>query len=217
MSSGLNRRTVWLTGLAALFALANVVDYFFFGDEAAPPRPVARTTPTPEKRIAEKDPRAAAGQKNSRAAPGQSVQALRQRLEYLRSVAHHSGEIRQAYAKVALPYAEAMASLPTWFGAGRDPKEALERAVRGLAADSGVEVEALVAGTPQRVAPGVYETVATVSVRAGDSNAMLRFLTDAGRPGNGMVWNGFQLSADTQARQLMLAGELRVLLIESAE
>ena len=195
MSARPGRRILWLAGLAALLAAANMIDFMFPGDEP------------------EKPQRAAA----KREAPKASPEALRARLEHLRSVERSSAQVRETYAKVAIPYAETMALLPTYFPRGADPKAALESAVRGLAAGTGVEVESLLAAAPQRVGPGAFEGLAKLSVRGGDSDAMLRFLAQAGRPGNGMLWNGFQLTADTQSRQLSLAGELRVLLVESAE
>jgi hypothetical protein len=215
---------------AGVLVVANIVDHLFFGDAPSPsarkgrPAPVAKA-PAPEPAGKDKTPPAAAAKSAPAAAPVRVVRSerskspaeLRQRLEHLRSLAHSSREVNEAYAKVALPYAEAMAPLATWFPPGRDPKTVLERAVRQLAADSGVEVEGLVASTPRQVGVGVYQGVATISLRATDSGGMLRFLSEAGRPGGGMVWNGFQLSADAQKKQLALAGELHVLLVEAAE
>ena len=195
MSARPGHRILWLAGLAALLAAANMIDFMFPGDEP------------------EKPQRAAA----KREAPKASPEALRARLEHLRSVERSSAQVRETYAKVAIPYAETMALLPTYFPRGANPKAALESAVRVLAAGAGVEVESLLAAAPQRVGPGAFEGLAKLSVRGGDSDAMLRFLALAGRPGNGMIWNGFQLTADAQSRQLSLAGELRVLLVESAE
>lgn len=215
-----DRRVLWLVGAAALLAAVNVVDHFFLGDDAPGLKP-GRSTPPAAATAPQSTPAAAPPGAPKRihavvAAP-QSVQVLRERLEHLRSVEKSAAEVRQAYAKVAIPYAEAMAFLPTYFRAGSDPKAAIEGAVRGLAARSGVEVDSLLAATPQRVGPGVFEGLAKVTARAGDSGAMLRFFAEAGRPENGMIWNGFQLSADAQNKQLSLAGELRVLLVESAE
>ena len=209
MSARPGRRILWLAGLAALLAAANMIDFMFPGDE---PEKSNRATADRANR-ATKGPAVAA-------APGTplpSAEALRARLEHLRSVERSSAQVRETYAKVAIPYAETMALLPTYFPRGANPKAALESAVRVLAAGAGVEVESLLAATPQPVGPGAFEGLAKLSVRGGDSDAMLRFLALAGRPGNGMIWNGFQLTADAQSRQLSLAGELRVLLVESAE
>jgi hypothetical protein len=201
---------------AGILAVANIVDHLFFSDEPAPSARKGRPAPV-AKAPADKSVPAAAPARIVRAEAAKSPAELRQRIEHLRSLAHSSREVNEAYAKVALPYAEAMAPLATWFPPGREPKTVLDRAVRQLAADAGVEVEGLVVSTPQRVGAGVYQGVATVSLRATDSSGMLRFLSEAGRPGGGMVWNGFQLSADAQKKQLALAGELHALLVEAAE
>lgn len=205
------RRIFWLIGLAALLAAATAADYVFFGDDLGGSRPGASSAST-RVEAPKQPPRA-----GLQAAGGPTIQALRERLAYLRRVEHSATEVRQAYAEVAIPYAETMVLLPTYFRAGSDPGAALEGAVRGLAGESGLAVDSLLVAAPQRVGPGVYEGAATIIVRGGDSGAMLRFFAEAGRPGNGMVWNGFQLSADAQNRQVSLAGELRVLLVESAE
>lgn len=206
------RRIFWLIGLAVLLAAATAADYVFFGDDSGGSRPGASSASTRVE--APKQPPRAGLQT---AGGPQTIQALRERLAYLRRVEQSATEVRQAYAEVAIPYAEAMVLLPTYFRAGSEPRAALEGAVRGLAGESGLAVDSLLVAAPQRVGPGVYEGAATITVRGGDSGAMLRFFAEAGRPGNGMVWNDFQLSADAQNRQVSLAGELRVLLVESAE
>ena len=201
-----SRRVAWLLAAAGVLAAANVADHLFFGEPPAAPRKNAAAAPL-----------ATAERPAAPARAERSRDELRQRIEQMRSLAHASREIHEAYAKVALPYAETMAPLATWFPPGSEPKAVLDRAVRQLAADTGVEIEGLAVATPRRIGEGVYQGVATVSLRAGDSGGMLRFLSEAGRPGGGMVWNGFQLSADAQKKQLALAGELHVLLIEAAE
>jgi len=206
-----SRRVAWLLAAAGVLAAANVADHLFFGEKPAAAKKKAASAPLAK---------AAPQQSQPSAAPARaplSRDELRQRIEQMRSLAHASREVHEAYAKVALPYAEAMAPLATWFPPGSEPKAVLERAVRQLATDNGLDIEALAVATPRRVGDGVYQGVATVSLRGGDSGGMLRFLSEAGRPGGGMVWNGFQLSADAQKKQLALAGELHVLLIEAAE
>ena len=207
-----NRRIFWLVGLAALLAAATAADYIFFGDDAGSSRPKAGSAAA---RVgAPKQP----PREGLHTAGGtQTIQALRERLAHLRTVEHSAAQVRQAYAEVAIPYAEAMVRLPTYFRAGGDPRAALEGALRGLAGEAGLAVDSLLVAAPQRVGPGVYEGAATIGVHGGDSGAMLRFFAAAGWPGNGMIWNGFQLIADAQKRQVSLAGELRVLLVESAE
>ena len=210
MNEGPKARVFWLIGFAVLLAAAKGVDYLFFGDDSGGSGQRGGASPT----VARAPQRQAGALPRARP---QSVEALRKRLEHLRLVERSAAEVRQTYAKVAIPYAEAMALLPTYFRPGSDPQAALEGAIRGLATESGLQIDSLLVAAPQRVGPGIFEGAATIAVRAGDSGAMLRFFADAGHPRNGTIWNGFQLSADSQHKQLSLAGELRALLIELAE
>lgn len=184
------RRTAVLVAVAGVLAALVIADYWSGG-------------------AAKRDP--ARVRAESAAAAGLPAEVKRMRGALLARE-----PIDAAYARVAVPYAERMATLRTYYTRQLAPRDIVLGALReALAQTPGVEIADAVVGVPQPRAPGVALASATVRLRSGDSQAIAAAVREIGRPSSGLVWREFSLLAAPDARTVTLTGMLQALLVEA--
>ena len=183
-------RTAALVALAAVLAVFVIADYWGGG-------------------TAQRAPAQARAQSASTAGLLEDVRRMRGAIAAQQS-------IDTAYAGVALPYAERMAELKTYYTGARAPRDVVLDALReALAQTPGVEIGDVVVGVPQPRVQGVALASATVRLRSGDSQAIAAAVREIGRPSSGLVWREFSLLAAPDAKTVTLTGTLQALLVEA--
>lgn len=143
-------------------------------------------------------------------------QQIATRYAELKGYADAHGVIEAAYAAVAAPYAEAVATYQATYPAGHQPETGLEQLVRQHIPNHLRLVE-LKISPPQPRAKGGYTSNANITVLGADSQAVSQALLALGNPDNGTLWKELTLTVDAKARSLRLEGLLAITLVESAE
>lgn len=198
------RRTLGLAAAAVVLSALVVADYWQgSGGRSGPSRarPAALAT-------------APAGAGSNTAGPAAGSPGTR--LSALRGALASGPQIDAAYQKVAAVYAERVAFVPGYSRGKEDPAQAVERAIRE-SIPPGVELTALVLGTPRQARVGVYAFGATVRLRSGNHQAMIDALVSLANPDAGFLWERLDLTAEPEARTLSATGQLAALVIEAAE
>ncbi len=205
-------RTSVLIGVAAIVGVLLLLDqtgYLPGGDGAAPPSRseasrAAAAVPLPLPPV------------DAAASRGSGWQQMATRYAELKGYADAHDVIEAAYAAVAAPYSEAVATYQATYPAGGKPEAGLEHLVRQHVS-SRLRLVELKISSLRPGAKGGYTSNATIVVLGADSQAISQTLLALGNPDNGTLWKELTLTVDPKTRSLRLEGLLSITLVESAE
>ena len=143
---------------------------------------------------------------------------LVERIGELSRFANAAEPIRRTYRANAFDYAREMSRVRTLIlDRGRDPAAAAVQAVREVVRAGPVADAAVDAGTPQDRGGGVHQVLVSVDFTTPSDRHADRVVRELGDPARGSVWGELALTADAQATRVSVSGQLRTLVIESAE
>lgn len=143
---------------------------------------------------------------------------LVERIADLSRFANAAEGIRETYQEHAFDYARDMSRVRTlMLDRSRDPTTVAADAVREVVRAGPVVDPAVEAGTAQDRGGGVHQVLVSVDFTTPSDRHADRVIRQLGDPATGSVWAEVSLVADPKAKRVTVSGQLRTLVIESAE
>lgn len=140
------------------------------------------------------------------------------RIERLSRFVNAADQIEQRYSDNAFTYAQQVANVRSLMtDPGDTPKQLARRSVQGVVEKAAVSNSQVQVGAPNRRGAGVHEVLVSISFSTPSNQHATRVVRTLGDPGGGSVWRSLSISADRDAETVTVSGDLKVLVLESAE
>lgn len=194
---GVNSKLLPLGIVAALLAALTLYDYTVgLGNEGSEPDPAQqRLLPGGE--------------------PGK-VASLVDEVSELRFLLARAPEVRTRYQKIAIPYAESVATFATFYATGETPAAAAKRQLAGLL-QAPVKIGEVLISEADAGNRGAVMLNANLDFSSHDSAAFTKALLALSDASNGMVWKELSVTADPGQHELRASGQLTLLMVEQVE
>jgi len=204
MTNKANRKTLLLGLGAALLVCATIYDYTVGIGEKSPSASLV------EKRVG-------LVEKGESAAPYRGKAAsLSSEIAELRYFLAHAPEVRTRYQKIAVPYAESVATFATLYPKGENPAAVAKEYLAGLLVAPIKLGEVLISTAPGSDS-GAVMLIASLNFASNDSMAFEKALLNLGDATNGTVWKELTVTANPDQRELNASGQLTLLMVEQVE
>lgn len=192
-----HRKTLLLSLVAAVLVCATVYDYTVgIGERPQPAGSIER---------------------GAGGAPHRGKAAsLAGEISELRYLLAHAPEIRARYQKIAVPYAESVATFATLYAKGEDPAAVAKRYLAGLLAAPIKLGDVLISAVPNSD-QGAVMLIAHLNFSSNDSLAFEKALLTLGDAANGTVWKDVAITSNPDQRELQASGQLTMLMVEQVE
>ena len=134
----------------------------------------------------------------------------------LRYFLAHAPEVRARYQKIAVPYAESVATFATLYPKGEDPVAVAKKYLAGLLVAPIKLGDVLISAAPGGDQGAVMLT-ANLNFASNDSLAFEKALLTLGDANNGTVWKELTVNSNADQRELKAVGQLTLLMVEQVE
>ena len=134
----------------------------------------------------------------------------------LRFFLAYAPEIKALYQKMAVPYAEAVATFSTLYAAGENPELAARKYLTNLLSLPVKIGDVLISKTTFDDQAAILLT-ANLNFSSSDSSAFMNALITLGDASNGTVWKELVVTSDPDKRELRASGQLTLLMVEQVE
>lgn len=192
-----NRKTLLLGLGAALLVCATIYDYTVG--------------------IGERSPSAGLVEKGEGGAPHRGKAAsLASEISELRYFLAHAPEIRARYQKIAVPYAESVATFATLYPRGENPAVVAKKYLAGLLA-APIKLGDVLISTAPGSDQGAVMLIANLNFASNDSLAFEKALLTLGDATNGTVWKELTVTTNPDQRELKASGQITLLMVEQVE
>lgn len=144
------------------------------------------------------------------------VASLMNEVSGLRFFLAHAPEIKGRYQKIAVPYAESVATFSTLYATGENPESAARRYLASLLSLP-VKIGDVLISKTDSDDQGATLLTANLNFSSRDSAAFAKALLTLGDASNGTVWKELSVTSDPDQHELKASGQLTLLMVEQVE